>query len=391
MSTHIDPLILEKLQAFAQRRRKLIVRRGIYAAVATLLVAMMVVALMDWAFVLPDAVRWTLSGAAYLAIIVVEWRSCWRLLLRAPGSRQLARLIEHAEPKLREDLLSAVELGDGGPGAIFDSEQFRALVQSDVAARVEKLDMEQLLPATLLRRYAFIAAGIGVACVVAFALTGFQFGTLMMRALLPMANFARVSKVKVKIVEPSPAEMRVAQGDTLPLIIELSGQSANKATLETFTPSGGREVVPMTPLARDRFSATIQVGRENVFYRVRAGDALTKKYQLEAVARPAVVEFQKAYTYPGYAKLEPKTVTEENGDLAALEGSQVELHLRTNQKVRDAELRIEQGKKNIVVPLVTQGDALIAKLPIDASGIYRVHLVGAESGFENKSALCGEL
>ena len=104
--------------------------------------------------------------------------------------------------------------------------QFRALVQSDVAARVEKLNMEQLLPGKLLRRHAFIAAGIGTACIVAFALTGFQFGTLMMRALLPMANFARVSKVQVTIVEPSPAEMRVPQGDTLPLTIELSGQGA---------------------------------------------------------------------------------------------------------------------------------------------------------------------
>lgn len=383
-SNKIDPLILQKLQAFADRRRKLIIRRGILAAIATLLVAMMIVATIDYIFMLPDAVRWTLSGAAYLAIIIVEWRSCWRLLLHAPGSRQLARLVEHAEPELREDLLSAVELGDENPERVFDSEQFRALVQSDVAARVEKLDMEELLPAKLLRRYVYLGAGIGLVCIVAFALTGFQFGTLMMRALLPMANFARVSKVKVKIVEPSPAEMRVAQGDTLPLIIELSGQSSNKATLETFTPSGGREVVPMTPLARDRFSATIQVGRENVYYRVRAGDALTKKYLLEAVARPAVVDFQKSYIYPAYSKLEPKTVTEENGDLSALEGSQVELHLHTNQKVKDAELRIEQGKKNSVVPLVAQGDVLVAKVPIDVSGIYRVHLVGAESGFENK-------
>ena len=36
-STKIDPLILQKLQAFADRRRKLIIRRGLYAAVATLL------------------------------------------------------------------------------------------------------------------------------------------------------------------------------------------------------------------------------------------------------------------------------------------------------------------------------------------------------------------
>ena len=384
MNPQINPLILQKLQAFSQRRRQLIIRRGLYAAVATLLTAMMIVALLDWMFVLPDAVRWALSGAAYLAIMIVEWRSCVRLLISAPGSRRLARLVEHAEPKLREDLLSAVELGEGQSGEILDSEQFRALVQSDVAARMEKLDVDQLLPSQLLRRYAFIAAGIGVACIVAFALTGFQFGTLMMRALLPMANFARVSKVQVKIVEPAPAEMRVPQGDTLPLIVELSGQRANKAVLETFTPSGGREVVPMNPLGNDRFSATIQVGRENVLYRVRAGDALTRKYQLEAVARPAVVEFQKSYSYPSYAKLAPKVVTEENGDLAALEGSEVELRLHTNQKVRDAELRIEQGKKTTVVPLTVQGEALVAKVPLAASGIYRVHLVGAESGFENK-------
>jgi hypothetical protein len=384
VNPQIDPLILQKLQAFSQRRRQLIIRRGIYAAITTLLATMMIVAFIDWLFVLSDGVRWALSGAAYLAIIVVEWRSCWRLLVSAPGPRKLARLVEHAEPKLREDLLSAVELGEGQSGAIFDSEQFRGLVQADVAERVKKLDVEKLLPAELLRRYVYLAAGIGVACVVAFALTGFQFGTLMMRALLPMANFARVSKVQVKIIEPTPAEMRVPQGDTLPLVIELSGQRANKALLETFTPSGGREVVPMNPLGHDRFSATIQVGRENVFYRVRAGDALTKKYQLEAVARPAVVQFQKSYTFPAYSRLAPKVVTEENGDLAGLEGSEVELRLLTNQKVRDAELRIEQGKKNTVVPLTAQGDALVAKVPLAVSGIYRVHLVGAESGFENK-------
>ena len=102
----------------------------------------MVVALVDWLFVLPDWLRWTLSGAAYAAVIVVEWRSCLRLLVHAPGARKLARLVEHAEPKLREDLLSAVELGDPGSDAAFDSEQFRALVQSDVAHRMEGMEVE---------------------------------------------------------------------------------------------------------------------------------------------------------------------------------------------------------------------------------------------------------
>src|SRR5947207_4925624 len=120
MSHHIDPLILQKLEAFARRRRKLIIFRGVCAALATLLVTMMIIALIDRLFRLPDAVRWGLSLTAYAAVIIVEWRSSLRLLMHAPGPRRLARLVEHAEPKLREDLLSAVELGDAGSDAAFD-------------------------------------------------------------------------------------------------------------------------------------------------------------------------------------------------------------------------------------------------------------------------------
>jgi len=121
MSNRLDPLILAKLQAFSQRRRRLIILRGALAAAATLLATMMLVALIDWLFVLPDTVRWGLSAAAYLTILAVEWRSCLRLLVHAPGPRRLARLVEHAAPNLREDLLSAVELGDPSGDAVNNS------------------------------------------------------------------------------------------------------------------------------------------------------------------------------------------------------------------------------------------------------------------------------
>jgi hypothetical protein len=385
MSTPLDPQIAAKLAAFAQRRRKLIIIRGVASGLAMLLATMMFVALVDWLFVLPDGVRWALTGVAYLAVIVTEWRSCLRLLAHAPGPKRLARLVEHAEPKLREDLLSAVELGGGEAREVVDSEQFRALLQSDVASRVEKLDMQQLLPVKLLRTYLGIAAAILLALIVGFIATGAQLGTLLMRALLPMANFARVSAVKVEIVAPNPADRVVAQGDTEPLVIRLSGRRANKAFLETFTASGGREVIQMTPVGDERFTSTIQVAREDVQYRVRAGDALTRKYQLSSLARPAVVQFAKTYTYPAYTKVAPKQLVEDHGDLAALEGSEVELRLSVNQKVKTAELRIEQGKQaSYTVALTPDGDQLLARVPLKASGVYRVHLVGADSGFENK-------
>ena len=158
-----------------------------------------------------------------------------------------------------------------------------------------------------------------------------------------------MSKVQVEVVAPNPADRVVAQGDTEPLIVQLKGQRANKAFLETFTKTGGRELIQMTPAGGDRFTSTIQVAREDVQYRVRAGDAITKKYQLSSVARPHVVRFDKSYTLPAYTRAGVKRVVEEHGDLAAVEGSEVELRLETNQKIKEGELRVEQGKKNYAV------------------------------------------
>src|SRR5688572_22280776 len=98
MSSGLDPIIFRKLEAFSRRRRKLIILRGIFAALAMLLATMMLVALIDYLFILPDWVRWSLSGLAYVAVIVTEWRASLRLLVHSPGPRELARLIEHAEP-----------------------------------------------------------------------------------------------------------------------------------------------------------------------------------------------------------------------------------------------------------------------------------------------------
>src|SRR4051812_3638888 len=117
MSSRLDPLIRQKLRSFARRRRRLIVVRGVLAALAMLFFAMILVAAVDFASTayfnvfLPKWSRYALSGVAYLAVIVVAWRQCLTQLLHAPDSKQIARLIEHAEPRLREDLISAVELG----------------------------------------------------------------------------------------------------------------------------------------------------------------------------------------------------------------------------------------------------------------------------------------
>lgn len=385
MNTALDPRILAKLEAFAQRRRKLIIYRGIATALAMLLATMLLVAAADYFFVLSDEVRWALSGAAYLAVLIAEWRTCWRLLAHAPGPKLLARLVEHAEPKLREDLLSAVELSGTSDARVFDSPQFRELLQQDVAARMDGLAMERLLPVWLVRRTIFFAAAVVIAVIVLVAVSGLQLGTLMLRALIPGANLARVSKTQVQVISPAPAETRVPFGDAVPLVVKLSGAPAREVWLETFGEREGRQMVKLNAIGKDQFSGAIQVGREDLHYRLRAGDAITRKYLLDAEPRPYVVKFTKTFHLPAYTRTEPWSVTEESGDLIALEGTGVDLNIETDQPVKSAELRIDQGRKAASLPLSIGKDGhLTGHIPLNTSGTYRVHLVAAKTDFENK-------
>jgi hypothetical protein len=385
MNSHLDPVIVQKLQAFARRRRTLIMIRGVLAIVATLVAAMILVAAVDYYIpLLPDWVRWVLSGMAYASVFVIAWRQCLGPLLHSPDERQIARILEHAEPKLREDLLSAVELGHS-EGAIFDSLQFRNLLQTDVSARIQHLKVDSLLPVGLLKRYINVSAILGIAVVCLMVLSGFRFGSLFLRALMPGANLDRVSATQILIIEPNPGDQTVPQGDAVRLVVELNGQLADGAKLESEGITQGRQVTAMTPLGNGRFATVIQVSRENISYRVQAGDGLTRRYQLTAVGRPHEVEFEKSFRFPAYANIPAVTATDDNGDLSGLEGTGVDLMIKTNQRVKSGELRLDRGKAASAIPLVAMPDGrLSATVPLTESGIYRVHLVSAETGFENK-------
>ena len=280
MSQHLDPVILQKLQAFARRRRSLIILRGVFAAVAMLVATMLAVAAVDFLIpLLADWVRWVLSAVAYTAVVGIVWRQCLQQLLHAPDERQIARLVEHAEPKLQEDLLSAVELGRT-QGDVFDSDQFRGLLQTDISARMQGLEMASLLPMALIKRYIGVTAAILAVVLVLILASQHRFKTLFLRALMPGANLETVSSTQFFIVKPKPGDQTVAQGDAVELVIELRGETAKTVKLETQGTMRGRRVAEMKPLGKNQFSAAIQVGRENVRYRMQAGDGRTRLFEL---------------------------------------------------------------------------------------------------------------
>ncbi len=386
MDVNLDPRIEQKVEAFGRRRRQLIILRGIYASVATAIVTLSAVALLDYLVFLEDGTRYTLSLIAYTFVGLVLWFTCLRWLRHKPDRRRLARLFETADPEFHESLLSAVELGDPLFGKHWDSEAFRAVLQDEVAEHVEGISILGLLPTRLISRWVQVVLVAAAVFLGLLVIPGMRYYLLFFRALVPGANVERVSNVQVRVLEPATGDRVVPQGDPVSVVIELSDPHVEMAVLESIPERGASGVAHMQAMGNRRFTTTVQVARESVRYRIRAGDALTRKYLLSALPRPQISEFRKSYKLPAYTRLPDRTVAEANGDIEALENTEVTLQLRPNVAVKSAQLLATLGGARQEIPLTMSGGGRLLKavFPVTRSGSYKVQLVAAGSGFENR-------
>ncbi|HZE97820.1 MAG TPA: hypothetical protein VE981_12400 [Planctomycetota bacterium] len=382
----LDPLTQSKIAAFARRRRRFILIRGICAVVTILLATMTLLAIVDRFFYMPDEARYAFSGLAYVAAFIGAWFTCARLVWRSLDPRELARLIEAVRPDLREDLISAVELGDPHGQQQWESEEFREILQGNVARRMQSVSVSELLSFHKISAWVWVSTGVIAAVVSLLCVPGLSYDRLLLRALDPFANIERVSRVKVRILLPNPAETSVPQGDIVTVRVETEGPETKHVYLESFPNGKKTERVEMALVNGRQFESSLAVGRDPMQYRIRAGDAMTRKYTLTTVPRPEAISFRKNYVYPEYAHRPNRVAEEETGDLVELEGSVAELFIKVNQDVKTATLKLESGGKpsEIALKETETPRVLRAQVPLTASGTYRVHLVSQATGFTNK-------
>ena len=141
MALSTDNRTLRLLRTFAQRRRRLILLRGTAATTLMLVLGMILVALADRLIVMDTPVRLSLSLGVYAAAVAAAWLLAGRQLVRRDRPGQLARMLESAEPGLRDRLLAAVELGEWANGAA----AFREMVREDAARRAGQVRVERTL------------------------------------------------------------------------------------------------------------------------------------------------------------------------------------------------------------------------------------------------------
>lgn len=390
MNLALRPATHEALEHFRRRRQQLLRTRALLCGLAVALGALLLIALLDRAWFMPDVIRPWLTLLVYAGAIYAAWRLAWRFIGQAKGKEGTARLIEAAEPALHERLLAAVELSSNGDEtSVKDSLEFREKLQDDVAAAVEGINWKTKLPTRMLKPWFLAAGGMMTLALLLCLVPGLHLPGFLARAALPFANLARPATVKIRILEPVKADTLAPIGSEVPLVIETEGAKTKLATLELETPGSKPRRTELSSMGATRFEGLIPVGQTDVRYRVHAGDAITPWRSLSARARPRIVEFTKTIVPPAYTGAADVQMTEDHGDLEALDGSTIKLTLKTNQPVAQSEVFVNPDLPAKTQTAATQNadGSVSAEIPVKADhASWQITLKSQETGFTNEES-----
>lgn len=393
MSITIDPVIDDQLNRIARRQRRLIGFRAALVALACWIVLILALVVIDAVWVLERGPRTLLTLLAHaLAIAVFIGLSLSRVRGQTP-LRRAALAVEGARPEMRDRLLSAVELATASArGSVAGSRAFIDAAQRDVASRLGRIEIRELLPVKLLKRPLTIAACLFGVAASLMLIPDLRYGTRLARAIIPGIDLDRVSRTRIEILQPSPASTSVPANEWTAIRITTSGSPATTGNLQWESDSGQRGEIEMQPLdaspteaasveAVSQWVCQLPVAEAPLRYRVLAGDGVTAWHRLEPKSRPQVVSFQFQVTPPDYSRLPAETVTTTAGNLKTLRDSVVSLTATFAEPVVEAELRLIDA--DVRVPMAGEGTQWRVDLKVERDDRYQVVARDAETGFDN--------
>ena len=338
--------------------------------------------LLDAQLVLPAAIRLVLLlGLIGGLVVLVRW--AWRVRPEL-STEEAALLVEHRHPDLDNLLINSLQLAQQTPDA--------AQPIVDAVTDEARQAIRSISPATAVSKrtlsIAAVAAVIGLAgLIIHTSLSGATFGQGINRLLLPFAD-----NTLTRIDEVSPGDVDVLIDDDVTVTAALSGRVLSNAQLLCTLADSRQVTLPMAAPADarpDRLTSTIERVQQNVRYRVIAGDAWSRWYEVRVHRRPAIEQITQTITPPKYVDADP--VEQVGGSIRALTGSTVKLRVEASEPVREGWLVLNDGRREpLRIAANESGDqaassVVVGALTVAKAGSYAVELTSVH-GFANEPA-----
>lgn len=314
------------LDAFEARGRRLIWLRGAAAAAA---VALVLTWLGAWLAIRTGYAPGALDAARALLLAALALCAVIGVALplrRLRGAR--ARKLEALAPEFDGRLQTHAGLAEEHP--------FRTLLAEDALAVARRHAPSSLISASRLR-LAALALALPALALLWLSAAGPGLYRDAARAL--WGGWLSGSLLPAERIAVAPGDQLVRQGASITVHSVPQGFDPAQVQLHARVGGGPWQQLEMARAVQG-FAFTFFSMRAPVSYYVSAAGVRSPAYRLSVVQVPAIERLRLVYRYPRWTHL-PERVQEGSGDIAAIEGTQVQLQLHASSALPLAELVLD--------------------------------------------------
>lgn len=353
---------------------------GLGFVILTLAYALLMVVL-DKSIQLPlEARQVAFWGYVAGAIGYLTW-TVGRPLLRQVNPYYAARQLERTLPDAKNSLVNWLDLrGQPLPAAVQTALGQRA------ARDLTQTNLDDAVSPTRVSWLGGIAGGLLLGLVLLFLLGPGQFLSLLGRAFAPFQDTAVPTRTQLVLLQPDGGDVTIPIGRAVAFSVEVGGRVPTPGQpdalrlLYRYQPGDGYEEKPLERGdSAHHWVAALPASqvRNGFWYKIMGGDAETPEYRVQVRTVPLLTGFTVTYHYRPYLGWPEQTTP--NANLEGHRGTEVTLVARTNRKVKEGQLILENGKPLFAELLPEDPHALRFKLVLDTNGKYRIFFTSTEN------------
>ncbi len=256
-----------------------------------------------------------------------------------------AATIEESEHTLKNSLINFLLLR--GRRAEVAAPFYRGM-ESRAAADLSRVSIEVAVDRTHLLHLVWVLA-IAVAMFFLYLLVSPKSPlSSAARILLPWSTIDAPTRVMIRDVQPG--DRTVFYGDSIDVSAMVTGLRQNEPLLLVYSTADG-QIVDQTigmKLAEDglyyrcHFPPGNLSFQQDCEYFLAAGDCRSPCYHIRVETAPAIAVDSVTYHYPPYTERADRTV-KQDGNLNAIDGTEVTLHATANTEIRSGSAEIDLG------------------------------------------------
>ncbi|MEX0677165.1 MAG: hypothetical protein WD063_08830 [Pirellulales bacterium] len=260
------------------------------------------------------------------------------LLVKRINPLYAAETIERSRPTLKNTLLNFL-LFRANPAGVHEK-VFQA-IEEQAATKLAGVQVDSAVDRTRLIRLGCVLIGILIVCAAYMLLSPKDLFQTVRRVAMPWADIS--APTRTTIDEITPGDAHAFRGQQVEVKARVAGLPTDGKVMLYYT-TADRQIVDRPvelnlPANEYQHVAVLPAPdaalEQTIAYRIEAGDAVTRPYSIEVVAAPTIVVRAIDYKYPEYTGLLAQRV-EHQGDIKAIEGTQVTLEALANQDIDSA-------------------------------------------------------